>query len=129
MKKTISLTLSAFLLAGIVYTLTGGIVASTAKANNITMDNGTQVVTILASNGYAPATTIAKAGVPTQLMIKTNSTYDCSRSLFIDSLNYRELLLANGEQKLALGTPKAGDVVQGVCGMGMYRFKVEFSDT
>ena len=129
MKKFISLTLSAVLLAGIVYTLTGGRTTQTTKASNITMENGIQTITILANNGYTPTTTVAQAGVPTQLMIKTNGTYDCSRSLFIESLNYRNLLPASGEQKLAIDTSKAGDVIQGVCGMGMYRFKVEFSDT
>lgn len=130
MKKIISLTFSVALLVGIVYTLTsGGGTAPGSKASNITMDNSTQIITIMANNGYTPTTTTAQAGIPTELIIQTNGTYDCSRSLFIDSLNYRVLLPANGEQQLNIGTPKAGDVIQGVCGMGMYRFKVEFSDT
>ena len=129
MKKLISLALSAVLLAGIVYTLTGTGIRQTSKASNITMENGIQTITILAHNGYTPTTTTAQAGIPTELIIQTNGTYDCSRSLFIESLNYRNLLPASGEQKLTVGTPKAGDVVQGVCGMGMYRFKVGFSET
>ena len=127
MKKTISLTLSVTFLAGIIYTLTGAGIAQTSNTSNITMDNGIQTITIIAKNGYTPAMTIAQADIPTQLIIKTDGTYDCSRSFFIESLNYRNLLPASGEQKLAVATPKSGEVVQGVCGMGMYRFKVAFS--
>lgn len=131
MKKIISLALSAVLLGGVVYTLTGGAV-QTAVANsqsaNVRTVNGVQTITITAKGGYSPETTLAKAGVPTQIIMKTNGTFDCSRGLFIEALNFRNILPETGEKVLTAGTSKAGEVIQGVCGMGMYRFKVEFSN-
>ena len=55
MKKIISLALSAVLLGGVVYTLTGGAV-QTAVANsqsaNVRTVNGVQTITITAKGGY-----------------------------------------------------------------------------
>lgn len=62
--------------------------------------------------------------MPTKLVMKTNGTYDCSSSLIIRSMNYRSSLPATGETEIDLGTPKAGDKIQGTCGMGMYSFAI-----
>jgi hypothetical protein len=36
------------------------------------------------------------------------------------------MLPATGETVIDAGTPKNGDTLQGVCGMGMYSFVVKF---
>jgi hypothetical protein len=59
--------------------------------------------------------------------MKTNGTYDCSASLVIRSLNYRAMLPNTGETTIDAGTSKAGDVLKGVCGMGMYSFDITFN--
>lgn len=40
--------------------------------------------------------------------MKTNGTYDCSSSLVIRSINYRNSLPATGETEIDLGTPESG---------------------
>lgn len=94
--------------------------------DNSVMKDGIQYVTITASGGYSPRQSGAKAGVPTKLVVKTNGTYDCSASLAINSLNYRKMLPSTGETVIDAGTPKAGDTLRGVCGMGMYSFVINF---
>jgi hypothetical protein len=59
--------------------------------------------------------------------MKTNGTYDCSASLVIRQLNYRGMLPNTGETTIDAGTPKSGDVLRGVCGMGMYSFAIAFN--
>ena len=94
--------------------------------DNSVMKDGIQYVTITASGGYSPRESGAKAGVPTKLIVKTNGTYDCSASLVINSLNYRKMLPSTGETVIDAGTPKAGDTLRGLCGMGMYSFVINF---
>ena len=63
--------------------------------------------------------------MPTKLIMKTHNTYDCSSSLVIRSINYRAMLPATGDTEIDLGTPKLGDTIRGVCGMGMYSFALQ----
>ena len=138
MNKTTSIIIAVLILGGAFYytsrdsvlptTSTG----STQKVNNVPVENsvikdGVQYITITAQVGYSPRMSTAKAGIPTKLIVKTNGTYDCSSSLVIRSLNYRNILPNTGETTIDAGTPKAGDTLQGVCGMGMYNFTVTFS--
>lgn len=98
---------------------------STNEENSVIKD-GIQYVTITARGGYSPKKSFAKAGIPTKLIVKTNSTYDCSAALVIHSLKYREMLPNTGETTIDAGTYKIGDTLQGVCGMGMYSFAIDF---
>ena len=98
-----------------------------SASNNSVIKDGVQYVTITARGGYSPRSSTAKAGIPTKLVMKTNGTYDCSASLVIRSLNYRGMLPNTGDTTIDAGTPKAGDVLKGVCGMGMYSFAVSFN--
>lgn len=93
---------------------------------NSVIQDGVQYVTIVASGGYAPRQSYAKAGLPTKLIVKTNGTYDCSAALVIKSLKYREMLPRTGETSIDVGTPVSGETLQGVCAMGMYSFVVTF---
>ncbi len=100
---------------------------SNTSVENSTIKDGVQYITVSAQGGYSPKQSMAKAGVPTKLVVKTNGTYDCSSSLVIRSLNYRSMLPNTGETVIDAGTPKAGETLQGVCGMGMYSFAVNFN--
>lgn len=93
---------------------------------NSVIKDGVQYVTIVARGGYAPRKSFAMAGIPTKFIIKTNGTYDCSASLVISSLNFRQMLPNTGGTIIDAGTPKVGDKIQGVCAMGMYSFSVDF---
>ncbi|MDP2789139.1 MAG: hypothetical protein Q8O46_03780 [bacterium] len=101
--------------------------AELANGNNVEVKDGVQYVTVNARGGYWPKTSNAQAGIPTQLVVKTNGTYDCSAALVIPSINYKKILNQTGEEIIDLGTPKVGQVTQGVCGMGMYNFVINFS--
>ena len=99
--------------------------AAQVDANNITTENGKQVITIAARGGYQPRSSIAKAGVPTILRFTTNGTFDCSSSIRIPSLNFSKVLPQTGTTDIDLGTQAPG-TIRGTCGMGMYSFQVVF---
>lgn len=95
---------------------------------NVQIKNGIQYITIDAKGGYSPKVSTAKAGIPTKLIMKTNGTFDCSSSLVVRSLNFQKILPQTGETEIDLGIPKVGEPLQGVCGMGMYGFKINFEN-
>lgn len=100
---------------------------SAEPVKNIEVRDGVQYITITAKGGYSPSVSDAKAGIPTKLIIKTNGTYDCSSSLVIRSVGFQKILPQTGETEIDIGTPKAGVPLQGVCGMGMYNFQINFT--
>ncbi len=93
---------------------------------NVEIKDGIQYITINAKGGYWPRVSTAKANIPTKLIVKTNGTYDCSASLVIRSIGFQKILAQTGEEIIDLGIPKADQPLQGLCGMGMYNFKVNF---
>ncbi len=102
--------------------------AGTGEAGqNVEIKDGIQYVSINAKGGYWPRVSTAKAGIPTKLVVKTNGTYDCSAALVIRSIGFQKILAQTGEEIIDLGIPKAGQPLQGLCGMGMYNFKVNFN--
>lgn len=134
MKETASIILTIALVVGIGIVFLGGskskdntTTASTQATSNVEIKDGVQYVTIDAKAGYAPKVSTAKAGIPTKLIVKTNGTYDCSASLVIRSVGYQKILPQTGEETIDIGTPTAGQPLQGICGMGMYSFLVNFS--
>ena len=100
--------------------------AAVAPVNNVTIENGKQIVTISAKGGYSPRISKAKADMPTTLRISTNGTFDCSSSLNLPSMNYQKNLPATGVTDVELPAQKAGSTFEGLCGMGMYRFQITF---
>jgi plastocyanin domain-containing protein len=95
------------------------------QSRNVNEKDGIQYIHINARGGYMPKMSIAKAGIPTKLIVKTENTYDCSAALVIRSINYQKILSPTGEEIVDLGSPKAGRL-NGTCGMGMYSFGIEF---
>ena len=100
---------------------------SNQSAQNVQVRDGIQYVTIDAKAGYSPKVSTAKAGIPTKLIVKTNGTYDCSASLVIHSVGFQKVLAQTGEEIIDIGIPKIGQPLQGLCGMGMYNFKINFN--
>jgi plastocyanin domain-containing protein len=138
MNKTTSIIIAVLILGGAFYFTTSRSIVkpsttgSTQKVSNMPVENsvikdGVQYITIIAQSGYSPRISLAKSGIPTKLIVKTNGTYDCSSSLVIRSLSYRNILPNTEETTIDAGTPKKGNILQGVCGMGMYNFVVTFS--
>lgn len=133
MNKTASIIITLALVVGLGIIFVGGSksensnTTSIQQAQNVEMRDGVQYITIDAKGGYSPKISSAKADIPTKLVVKTNGTYDCSSSLVIKSIGYQKILAQTGEEIIDIGTPKAGVPLQGVCGMGMYNFSINFS--
>jgi uncharacterized protein len=131
MNKTVSIIITLGLVVALGIVFMGGSKSNntntTESVQNTEIKNGVQYITINAKSGYSPRVSIAKAGIPTKLIVKTNGTYDCSASLAINSIGFRKILPQTGETEIDIGTPKAGEPLQGVCGMGMYSFVINFS--
>ncbi len=132
MNKTIPVILSAALLIAIGIVFLGNNksndVAKNQEVKNVEIKDGIQYITITARGGYSPRISAAQSGIPTKLIMETNGTYDCSAALAIHSIGYQKILPQTGETEIDLGTHKAGEIVQGVCGMGMYSFKIDFDN-
>lgn len=106
----------------------GGNTSSTdgaVSAQNVTIVDGKQIIEINARGGYSPRKSVAKAGIPTVLRFKTSGTFDCSSSIRIPSLNISQILPQSGATDIEIGSQNSG-ALQGMCGMGMYRFEVDF---
>ena len=100
---------------------------TTQDANNVSIIDGKQIITINAKGGYSPRVTTAKADMPTIIKVATNGTFDCSSALTIPSLGYRANLPPSGSTDVEVPPQKAGTTMRGLCAMGMYNFSVNFN--
>lgn len=126
----VSIVISIAIVGGTLYFVSDRSASSSgevAQSQNVEMRDGVQYVTIAAKGGYSPRVTEIKGGIPTKLVVKTDGTYDCSASLVVRSVGFQKILQPTGEEVIDLGTPKSGEKVQGVCGMGMYNFQIRVS--
>ena len=123
----VSILIAGALIAGAYYVTTSGPSRqSGGSIDNVTMEAGRQIVAIGVKRGYTPQNTLAKAGVPTILRLTTSGSFDCSSGVRIPSMGIVKNLPPTGTTDVDLGTPEAGRL-QGVCGMGMYSFAVDFA--
>ena len=97
-----------------------------APTANVEMVDGTQVVAVTAKYKYLPEVSVAKAGVPTAIHLKTDRTNDCTVEVSIPRLRYRTVLPTTGVTVVEVPPQNAGTTLQGVCWMGMYSFQVRF---
>lgn len=130
MNKTISIGIALVCVVGIGIILFGKFENTTQSSeivsgSNVEIRDGVQYVTITARGGYFPKNSVAEAGIPTTLIVKTNNTYDCSSALVIRSLGYQNMLSPSGEEVIEVGVPTTGKL-QGLCSMGMYSFAIDF---
>ncbi len=126
MSKTILGIITFGLVVALVVIFVNGSKKGDGTMENSVIKDGIQYITINAKGGYYPLRSIAKAGIPTKLVMKTNGSFDCSSSLLIRSLNYQKILPQRGEEIIDIGIPKAGEPFTGMCSMGMYNFSIEF---
>jgi len=92
----------------------------------VTQLNGIQYIDLTAKGGYTPSSITAKANVQTVLRVKTSSTFDCSSSLVIPSLSYRNNLPPTAVTEIDIPPQAENTVLKGTCSMGMYRFSIKF---
>ncbi|MFZ3011913.1 MAG: hypothetical protein WA060_02890 [Minisyncoccia bacterium] len=127
MNKTALIIITLGLLVAIGIIFVGGN-KKLDSVENVEIRDGIQYITVNAKGGYFPRESVAKAGIPTKLIVKTNGTYDCSSALVVRSVGFQQLLPKTGETEIDIGIPKAGVPIEGVCGMGMYSFNVNFQN-
>lgn len=122
----LSLIITTVLVGGaFILTLNKPSVSNEPVANNVTIVDGQQIIDITAKGGYIPRTTTAKAGIPTILRFHTTGTFDCSSYIRIPSMGVARSLPSTGTTDVVVTDPKAG-LLNGMCGMGMYPFQVNF---
>lgn len=92
----------------------------------VAVQNGVQIITIAAKGGFSPEHIQAQGGLPTELHVVTNGTYDCSSTLVIPSLAYEQTLKPTGTEIIPIPAKQATGTLDGTCGMGMYSFEVVF---
>ena len=93
--------------------------------NNVSVVDGVQIVEIRAKGGYFPRKSVAQVGIPTTIRFITDGTFDCSSAVRIPSLDIGTYLPQTGSTDVAIGTFEES-VLEGMCGMGMYYFEIEF---
>lgn len=125
MKTALTIVAFGLLIATLIFfgARAGG--QKTDPINNVRVADGQQIIEIQARGGYQPRLSSAKAGLPTILRFNTQGSFDCSASVRIPSLNITKLLPQTGSTDIDIGTSSPGQLL-GTCGMGMYRFEVDF---
>jgi hypothetical protein len=93
---------------------------------NVRVEDGRQIIEIMAKGGYTPEFTRAEAGMPTVIRIVTSDTFDCTSYVAIPALDYQGRLPLSGSIDIPLEAQVPGATVTGLCGMAMYRFDIEF---
>lgn len=88
--------------------------------------DGKQTIVISAKAGYTPRYSVAKANMSTLLTFNTTGTFDCSSTVSIPVLGYRQNLPPSGKTTLEIPPQPAGATLNGTCGMGMYHFQIAF---
>jgi plastocyanin domain-containing protein len=128
MKTALSIVILGLLIGGAIFLSSSGTTqTSTPSIHNVSVTSGKQVVEIGVKGGYTPQLTTAQANMPTVLRMKTNATFDCSASLSIPGIGYRNFLPSSGLTDIEVPAQKPGTVLRGVCAMGMYHFAVQFN--
>lgn len=128
---TLSILIAALLIGGAILLVrtpgpsTDSLPAETA--DNVRVVDGVQRISISAKGGYSPRITNAAAGVPTVIEMDTRGTFDCSSSLVIPSISYRNTLPPSGETVIEIPPQEPGTSMQGLCAMGMYNFTINFN--
>lgn len=101
--------------------------APVVHVETVRVENGVQIIHVVARGGYTPSDVTVKAGIPTKLEIETSGTYDCSLSFTIPAMRLRKMLPATGVTVIALPLEPAGTSLLGICSMGMYSLQVQFN--
>ncbi|MFA6407309.1 MAG: cupredoxin domain-containing protein [Candidatus Paceibacterota bacterium] len=99
----------------------------TGDSSSVRMENGVQWIEVTARGGYSPRVIVAKANIPTKLRMITRSTFDCSAAFVMPALGIRAMLPSSGLTNFDIPPQSEGSELQGLCGMGMYSFVIQFT--
>lgn len=101
--------------------------APVETGSSVVIENGVQTIFLTAKEGYSPQAIVATSGIPTNLVVKTRGTYDCSASLVIPKLRTQMILPPVGETVIPIPETQTYGTLDGACSMGMYRFSIDFT--
>jgi plastocyanin domain-containing protein len=97
----------------------GGTNATAVAAPPVAADGIQRLVIEAHDTGYSPPAMTARAGVPTELTIRTDNTQGCTRYIVMSSFGVQKSLPATGDTRVDLGELEPG-TYRYTCGMGMY---------
>lgn len=101
--------------------------AAPAPAEPALAADGVQRLVIDArSAGYSPSRVSARAGVPTEVVMRTNANQGCTRAVVFPTLRIQRVLPATGETVIDLGRLSQG-TLRYTCAMGMYSGSIQAS--
>lgn len=102
-------------------------ISSSSTASNVSIVSGKQEITLTVWPWYNPKISTAKADMPTVLKVVGKNAYWCESAVRIPELKYAVNLEPKGTDTVDLWIHKAGDTINGTCGMGMYNFQIKFN--
>lgn len=110
---------SSFTLAGALRSATGSAASGPVAAPPVGADGVQRIVIDVHDTGYSPSSVTARAGVPTELTMRTDGTQGCTRALVMSTFGVQKVLPASGDTLIDLGELEPG-TYRYTCGMGMY---------
>ena len=78
----------------------------------------------MGESSYSPASVAARAGVPTELVVRTDGNQGCTRGSVLQALGIEEALPEFGETVIELGELDAG-TLRYTCPMRTYSGSIE----
>jgi sulfite exporter TauE/SafE len=117
---------SSFTISSVWQSLRGADPApAAAAAASVTEPNGTQRITItVRSSSYSPSRLAARAGVPTELVLRSVRATGCTSAIVFPSLGIERMLPEDGDTVIRVGTLRPGRHPF-TCAMGMYGGTIE----
>jgi sulfite exporter TauE/SafE len=110
---------SSFTLGGLWRSVSGAGTPTAVAAPPVAADGTQRIVIEAHDTGYSPSAVTARAGVPTELTIRTANTRGCTRAIVMSSFGIQKVLPATGDTQVDLGELEPG-TYRYTCGMGMY---------
>jgi plastocyanin domain-containing protein len=126
LKSSIFILVAIIVIVGLVFVLNSLQGSKKTSAEAVLGEDGVQVITVTAKNGYTPGIINAKSDTPTILRIKTENTFDCSAAISIPELNYSKFLPPSANSDVQILPQKPGSKIVASCSMGMYGFEINF---
>lgn len=110
---------SSFTLAGLWGDVTGADVPTAVAAPPVAAGGIQRILIEAHDTAYSPSAVTARAGVPTEVTIRTADTRGCTRAIAFSSFGIQKALPATGDTRFDLGPLEPG-TYRYSCGMGMY---------
>jgi sulfite exporter TauE/SafE len=95
-----------------------------ARTPTVGVDGVQRLVIEARDTGYTPSRLAARAGVPTEVVLRTKGNQGCTRAVVFPALRIQKVLPATGDTVIALGSLPPG-TLRFTCSMGMYSGSIQ----